>query len=135
MPSIAARTRPTLRHGGWWRPVGAASHRPDAPRVRPWRQGSRRAHLCHRSSLRFTPQDESSGSKSMYQRPRAYRLSTTSVGWRLGAMSTMSSQSLRDAQQRASSWQADEGYSSTLQRRRQCCSRAGGATGNTSADN
>jgi hypothetical protein len=27
MPSITAGARPTLQHGVWWRPMGAASHR------------------------------------------------------------------------------------------------------------
>ena len=35
MPSITAGDRPTPRHGGWWRPMGAASHRPHARSLRP----------------------------------------------------------------------------------------------------
>jgi len=35
MPSTTAGASPTLRHGGWWRPMGAASHRPHARSLRP----------------------------------------------------------------------------------------------------
>ena len=35
MPSITAGDRPTPRHGGWWRPIRAASHRPHARSLRP----------------------------------------------------------------------------------------------------
>jgi hypothetical protein len=35
MPRIIAGERPTPRHGGWWRPMGAASHRPHARSLRP----------------------------------------------------------------------------------------------------
>jgi hypothetical protein len=35
MPGITAGASPTPRHGGWWRPKGAASHRPHARSVRP----------------------------------------------------------------------------------------------------
>jgi len=35
MPGITAGASPTLRHGGWWRPMGAASHRPHARSVSP----------------------------------------------------------------------------------------------------
>jgi hypothetical protein len=100
-----------------------------------WWQRSHRADLCHRSSLQSTPQHSSSRSKCTYQRVRSYPLYTTLTGWRLDAISTMSSPDLRDTLQRAWSAQADEGYSSTLQRRRWRCSCAGGATGNTFAEN
>jgi hypothetical protein len=30
MPSITTGASPTPRHGGWWRPIGAASHQPHA---------------------------------------------------------------------------------------------------------
>jgi len=33
MPSITAGASPTPQHGGWWRPMGAASHRPAADRT------------------------------------------------------------------------------------------------------
>jgi len=32
---ITAGARLTLQHGGWWRPMGAASHRPHARSFRP----------------------------------------------------------------------------------------------------
>jgi hypothetical protein len=35
MPGITAGASPTPRHGGWWRPMGAASHRPHARSLRP----------------------------------------------------------------------------------------------------
>jgi len=35
MPSITTGARPTPRHGGWWRPMGAASHRAHARSFRP----------------------------------------------------------------------------------------------------
>ena len=35
MPSITAGASPTHQHGGWWRPMGAASHRPHARSLRP----------------------------------------------------------------------------------------------------
>jgi len=35
MPGITAGASPTLRHGGWWRPMGAASHRPHARSLGP----------------------------------------------------------------------------------------------------
>ena len=35
IPGITARARLTLQHGGWWRPMGAASHRPHARSFRP----------------------------------------------------------------------------------------------------
>jgi len=35
MPGIAAGASPTPQHGGWWRPMGAASHRPHARSLRP----------------------------------------------------------------------------------------------------
>jgi len=35
MPSSTAGARPTLRKGGWRRPMGAASHRPHARSLRP----------------------------------------------------------------------------------------------------
>jgi hypothetical protein len=35
MPSITAGARPTLRHGGWWRSMGAASHWPHARSIWP----------------------------------------------------------------------------------------------------
>jgi len=35
MPSITAGASPTPRHEGWWRPMGAASHRPHARSLRP----------------------------------------------------------------------------------------------------
>jgi len=35
MPSTTAGASPTPRHGGWWRPMGAASHRPHARSLRP----------------------------------------------------------------------------------------------------
>jgi hypothetical protein len=35
MPSITAGASPTPRHGGWWRPMRAATHRPHARGLRP----------------------------------------------------------------------------------------------------
>jgi len=35
MAGITAGAGTTPRHGGWWRPMGAASHRPDARSFRP----------------------------------------------------------------------------------------------------
>jgi len=35
MPGISAGASPTPRHGGWWRPMGATSHRPHARSFRP----------------------------------------------------------------------------------------------------
>jgi len=35
MPGTTARASPTPRHGGWWLPMGAASHRPHARSLRP----------------------------------------------------------------------------------------------------
>jgi len=35
MPSITAGAKLTPRHGGWWRPMGAASHQRHARSLRP----------------------------------------------------------------------------------------------------
>ena len=35
MPGITTGASPTPQHGGWWRPMGAASHRPHARSLRP----------------------------------------------------------------------------------------------------